>query len=240
MAKRDYYDILEVSQGATADGIKKAYRKKAIKYHPDKNPGDTQAEQNFKEAAEAYEILGNTKKKAQYDQYGHEAFSQGGMGGNAGFHDISDIFDQFGDIFGDIFGGSGLGGTGRRGGQRSSRRQGLRRGSDLRYFLDVTLKESYLGDKKEIQFNSEKDCLTCSGSGAQPGSSPEVCTYCGGSGQQVQKQGFFSFATTCQACAGDGQMIVSKCKSCIGQGREETKRKLSVTIPSGVGGWNST
>ena len=234
MAKKDYYDILGVSQSAAPDEIKKAYRKKAIKFHPDKNPGDAQAEQNFKEAASAYEVLGNTEKKAKYDQYGHSAFSQGGMGGGSGFHDISDIFDQFGDVFGDIFGGSGFGGSGGRTGRRSSRRQGLRRGSDLRYFLDVTLKESYLGGEKEVQFDAEKDCSTCSGSGAQPGSGPEVCSYCGGSGQHVQKQGFFSFATTCQTCSGTGQVIANKCNICAGEGRENAYKKLSVSIPAGV------
>lgn len=235
MAKQDYYEVLGVTKSASADEIKKAYRKKAMEFHPDKNPGNKEAEEKFKVAAEAYEVLSDAKKKAQYDQFGHSAFSggMGGPGGGAGFHDVSDIFEHFGDIFGDFFGGQS---SGFSGGSRSGRvqRNGPKRGSDLRYFLDITLKESYLGVSKEIKYEAEKDCVICSGTGAKAGTSPETCHYCGGTGQLVQKQGFFSFATTCPHCGGSGQLIKEKCKTCSGVGRETYERKISVNVPAGI------
>ncbi len=229
MAKQDYYDVLGVTKSASADEIKKAYRKMAMLYHPDKNPDNKEAEDKFKVAAEAYEVLSDAQKKAKYDQHGHAAFNNGINGGPSGFQDASDIFDHFGDIFGDFFGGQS-------GGSRSRRPQknGPKRGADLRYFLDVTLKESYLGISKEISFEAEKDCSTCDGSGAKKGSTPETCSYCGGTGQLVQKQGFFSFATTCHHCDGTGQMIKNKCGSCAGSGRENFQRKISVNVPAGI------
>lgn len=230
MAKQDYYEILGVARTASADEIKKAYRKKAMQFHPDKNPGNKEAEDKFKEAAEAYEVLSDAQKKAKYDQYGHSAFSQGmGGGGAGGFQDVSDIFDHFGDIFGDIFGGQAGGGRGRR-----TQKHGPKRGSDLRYFLDLTLKESYLGLSKEIAYEAERDCSTCDGTGAKKGSTPETCHYCGGSGQLVQRQGFFSFQTTCHHCDGTGQLIKNKCTSCSGLGRENFERKISVNVPAGI------
>lgn len=236
MAKEDYYQILGVDRSADAATIKKAYRQQAMKFHPDKNPGDKAAEEKFKQAAEAYDVLSDPQKKARYDQYGHAGMGMGGGGGpgggaySGGFHDVSDIFESFGDIFGDFFGGQTAGGS-RRG---SSRRSGPRKGSDLRYFLDITLKDSYLGLSKDIEFESEKDCGTCKGSGAKPGTSPQVCQYCGGTGQLVQKQGFFSFATTCHHCSGSGQMIVDKCSTCRGSGRENFMRKLNISVPAGI------
>lgn len=230
MAKTDYYEILGVDKGADADTIKKAYRKQAMKFHPDKNPGDKQAEDKFKEAAEAYEVLSDPQKKSRYDQYGHAGVSGmgGGPGAGAGFHDVSDIFESFGDIFGDFFGGQAGGGRSR------ARRNGPRRGADLRYFLDITLKDSYLGLKKDIEFESEKDCSTCQGTGAKAGTSPQTCQYCGGTGQLVQKQGFFSFATTCHHCSGTGQIIAEKCRTCHGSGREAYKRTLNISVPAGI------
>lgn len=230
MAKQDYYEILGVSRSANADEIKKAYRKMAMQYHPDKNPGNKEAEDKFKQAAEAYEVLSDAQKKAKYDQYGHSAFGQGGMGGPSGFHDVSDIFDHFGDIFGDIFGGGPSSG----GARRRAQKNGPKRGSDLRYFLDITLKESYLGVSKDISFEAERDCSTCDGTGAKKGTSPEICHYCGGSGQLVQRQGFFSFQTTCHHCDGTGQLIKNKCTSCHGRGRENFQRTISVNVPAGI------
>lgn len=228
MAKQDYYDVLGVTRNSSADEIKKAYRKMAMQYHPDKNPGNLEAEEKFKVAAEAYEVLSDTRKKAQYDQYGHSAFSNGMGGAGGGFHDVSDIFDHFGDIFGDFFGGQSTGS------RRKAQQHGPKRGSDLRYFLDITLEESYLGLSKDISFEAERDCSSCSGTGAKKGSSPESCSYCGGSGQLVQKQGFFSFATTCHHCDGTGQLIRNKCSSCAGSGRETFNRKISVNVPAGI------
>lgn len=231
MAKRDFYEILGVDRGSDPDTIKKAYRKLAFKFHPDKNPDDSEAEEKFKEAAEAYEILGDPEKKAQYDRFGHSAFD--GMGGTGGFHDASDIFENFSDIFGDFFGGGG--GFG-QGGARASRQSGprTRRGSDLRYFLDISLEDSLKGVKREISFNVEEDCSTCDGSGIEPGKSAHQCDHCGGSGQVVQRQGFFTMATTCPACGGAGRVVKDPCKTCAGQARIERPRKLQVTVPAGV------
>lgn len=223
---QDYYEILGVSRDADEPTIKKAYRKKAMQYHPDKNPGDSVAEGKFKEAAEAYEVLGNQEKKARYDRFGHAAFSQAGAGG-PGFSDVGDIFESFSDIFGDFFGG------GSRQQRRKSRNQ-PRRGADLRYLCEIDLEQVINGIEKEVSFEAEENCQPCNGSGAAKGSQPEVCSTCGGSGQVVRAQGFFSVATTCPQCAGEGVIIKSPCHDCQGKGRQLKSRKIRVTIPPGV------
>ena len=226
--QKDFYEVLGVSRDADADAIKKAYRQIAMKYHPDRNPGNKEAEEKFKEAASAYEVLSNTEKKAKYDRFGHAAF-QGGAGGSGfgagGFQDVNDIFASFGDIFGDLFGQRE---------PRGARSQRPQRGSDLRYFLEVTLDQVVTGAEEDVEFESEESCVTCSGSGAEPGSRPETCTTCRGAGQVVRAQGFFSVATTCSACGGAGEIIRNKCKKCRGQGRVAQQRKIRVKVPPGV------
>jgi len=230
--KRDYYEILGVDKSSDADTIKKAYRKLAMQYHPDRNPGDQEAENKFKEAAEAYEVLSSSEKKAQYDRFGHQAF-QGGMGGggfNGGFSDINDIFSQFGDVFGDFFGG----GFNQSSSSRGRQRNGPRKGSDLRYITEVELASVLTDQEKQIEFETEEHCSHCNGSGAEKGSSAVTCKTCKGHGQVVRQQGFFTMATTCTTCGGSGEMIENPCKSCHGQGRSKTKRKIKVSIPAGV------
>lgn len=223
--QRDCYEILGVSKDSDADTIKKAYRKLAMQFHPDKNPNNPEAEEKFKEAASAYDILSNADKRAKYDQYGHRAF-QGGMGGGQQFHDMEDIFSNFGDIFGDLFGG---------GGQRQRRsRNDARQGADLRYIAEIFLKDVLSGIKKEVDFDTEENCGECNGSGAEKGTTPEACRMCGGSGQVVRSQGFFSMASTCPDCQGQGVKIKSPCKPCKGHGRKKTHRKIEVAIPAGV------
>lgn len=230
--KQDYYEILGVSKTADPETIKKAYRKLAMQYHPDRNPGDKEAENKFKEAAEAYDVLSSPEKKSRYDQFGHQAFGQGGFGG--GFHDMGDIFSQFGDIFGDIFGGGGgFGGFSSR--QSSSRnRNSPRRGSDLRYILEIDLEDVLKDQEKEISFDTEEQCSECAGTGAAKGSAPITCPTCRGSGQVVRQQGFFTMASTCHTCAGTGQTIENPCKPCKGAGRTKAKRKIKVTVPAGI------
>lgn len=227
---RDFYQILGVSKDSDADTIKKAYRKLAMQFHPDKNPGNAEAEEKFKEAASAYEVLSNAEKKAQYDRFGHAAYTQQGRGGGGGqgFHDMEDVFSQFGDIFGDFFGGA-------QGGSRQrANRNGPRRGADLRYMTEITLKDVIEGLEKEIEFDTESNCETCSGSGAEKGTSAKACHGCGGSGQVLSRQGFFSMATTCPTCAGRGQVVEKPCKSCKGRGRSKQHRKIRLTVPPGV------
>ncbi|UOF02606.1 molecular chaperone DnaJ [Bdellovibrio reynosensis] len=226
MAQRDYYEILGVPKDAEQDVIKKAYRKLAMQFHPDKNPGNKEAEEQFKEAAGAYEVLSDPQKRAQYDRFGHAAFS-GGRGGGQGFQDVEDIFSHFGDIFGDFFGG----------GQQQQRRRNRnepRRGSDLRYVTEVTLKDVITGLEKEIEFETDKNCDDCKGSGAEKGSQVVTCTMCGGSGQVVRSQGFFAMASTCPTCHGQGTQIKNPCKSCKGKGRVAEHRKIRLNIPAGV------
>lgn len=226
MAKnRDFYEVLGVDRGASQDDIKKAYRKLAMQFHPDKNPGDKSAEERFKEAATAYEILSDQQKRQRYDQFGHAGVS-GGPGGPH-FQDVGDIFEAFGDIFGDFFGQAG----GRRTSRGGSR---ARRGADLRYVLEVDLLEVLNGAEHPIQFRCNQGCETCKGSGAEPGTQPETCKACGGSGQIVRSQGFFSMATPCGSCRGTGQVIAHPCKTCRGAGRTEVERKLLVHVPPGV------
>lgn len=231
--KRDYYEVLGVTKSADAETIKKAYRKLAMQYHPDRNPGDKAAEDKFKEAAEAYEVLSQPEKKAKYDQFGHQAFGQGMGGGGfgGGFHDMNDIFSQFGDIFGDIFGQSSGGGFGRQSGRSKN---SPRRGSDLRYITEIELEDVLKESEKQIEFETEDQCSTCSGTGAAEGSAPVTCKTCRGAGQVVRQQGFFSMATTCPTCRGTGESIEKPCKPCQGHGRVSVKRKIKVTIPAGV------
>ena len=223
--QRDYYEILGIDKNADQEAIKKAYRKLAMQFHPDKNPGDKEAEDKFKEAASAYEILSDSQKRAQYDRFGHSAFSQGG--GFGGFSNAEDIFSQFGDIFGEFFGGG-------MGGGRQQSRTRSRRGSDLRYISEITLKDVVTGIDKEIDFETEVQCKECTGTGAEKGSKPETCKTCGGRGQVVRSQGFFQMATTCPTCHGQGQTVKNHCKPCEGTGRVSSKRKIKVTIPAGV------
>lgn len=227
MAQRDYYEVLGVSRDADADTIKKAYRKLAMQFHPDKNPGDKEAEEKFKEAAGAYEVLSDPQKRSQYDRFGHNAFG-GGRGAGAGFQDVDDIFSHFGDIFGDFFGGGMAGGRQRRG------RNEPRRGADLRYVTEITLKDVISGLEKEIEFDTEKNCDDCRGSGAEKGSQSTSCDTCGGSGQIVRQQGFFAMASTCPSCQGQGTVIKSPCKACRGKGRKAEHRKIRLNIPPGV------
>lgn len=226
MSKRDFYEILGVDRSAEADVIKKAYRKKAFQYHPDKNPDDKVAEDKFKEAAEAYEVLSSAEKKSRYDQFGHSGMDQG-MGGG-GYHDVS---DNFSDIFSDFFGGGGGGGGRRRQGPTQAR---PKRGSDLRYHLNISLRDSMEGIETTIEYQSEDDCGHCSGKGVEPGKKAHTCGTCAGSGQVVQRQGFFTMATTCPTCRGAGQIVKDPCKKCNGQKRVDRSKKLEVTVPAGV------
>ena len=223
MSKRDYYEVLGVSRDVDAKELKKAYRKLAMKYHPDRNPDDKDADAKFKEATEAYEILGDQQKRAAYDQYGHAGVdpNAGGGGFGGGGANFSDIF---GDVFGDIFGGGG--GRGGRGGPQ--------RGSDLRYTMELSLEEAVRGIEKKIRVPTLTSCETCDGSGAKPGTSPKTCGTCGGAGQVRMQQGFFSVQQTCPTCRGQGTIIEDPCNSCHGRGVKEETKTLSVKIPPGV------
>jgi len=236
MAKRDYYEVLEVSKNASAEEIKKAYRKKAIQYHPDKNPGDQASEEKFKEAAEAYEVLSNQEKKQRYDQFGHSGMggaAGGGFGG--GFNDIEDIFSSFGDIFGGHFGGFGGfgGGRSRGGGRRVSR------GSDLRVKVKLNLKEIVNGTEKKIKVKKYVACQHCSGSGAKNGSSYSTCGTCNGAGQVTRIAntllGQMQTTSACPTCQGEGKMITDKCNHCAGEGVIRDEEVISINIPAGVG-----
>ncbi len=233
-SKRDYYEILSVEKSADAETIKKSYRRLAMQFHPDRNPGDQSAEDKFKEAAEAYEILSNSDKRAQYDRFGHQAFQgRGGFGGaGGGFNDMNDIFSQFGDIFGDIFGAGG-GGFSQQSG-RGRTKSAVRKGADLRFVTEVELAEVVTGKEQEIQFDTEANCGDCNGSGGAKGSKAITCKVCGGAGQVVRQQGFFTMATTCHNCSGSGEVIETPCLTCKGRGRIQAKRKIKVTIPAGV------
>jgi len=215
----DYYEVLAVARDASDQEIKSAYRKMALKHHPDRNPGDKQAEEKFKEAAEAYSVLGDPEKRRRYDAYGHA-----GLGG-AGFDPT--IFADFGDILGDFFGFGDLFGR---------RRGGPRRGSDLRYNLELSFEEAAFGTETHIQIPRAETCTACRGSGAAPGTSPSTCPACGGAGQVTFQQGFFSVARTCGRCGGTGRIITSQCKECRGHGQVAAERKLQIKIPPGVDG----
>ncbi len=239
MAKRDYYEILGVAKTATADEIKKAYRKVAMQFHPDRNPGDKAAEEKFKEAAEAYEILSDTDKKAQYDRYGHAGVSgngRGGFGGGAGGMNMDDIFSQFGDVFGEDMFGSFFGGQ-QRGGRGGQRSRGTR-GSNLRVKLKLTYEEIAKGVTKNIKVKKHVVCTTCSGSGAKDKGSVQSCGSCGGSGQVRRVQNTFlgqmQTVTTCPTCNGEGSTITVKCGNCKGEGRVYGEETVSIDIPAGV------
>ena len=232
---QDYYSILGVERSASADEIKKAYRKLAIKYHPDKNQGNKEAEEKFKEVSQAYEVLSDADKRRQYDQLGHDAYtSRGGAGGAGGFNyqNAQDIFSQFfggggggaGSFFEDLFGGGG----------GSRRQSGPPRGDDLRYDVNIDFVDAMYGVEKTIKFPRYKNCDTCAGSGCEPGSSKKTCPRCGGSGSYTVSQGFFSVRQTCNHCGGLGQVIEKPCKKCNGQGRVKFEDSVSVKIPPGV------
>jgi len=234
MTKRDFYEILGVSKNATAEEIKKAYRQKAIQFHPDKNPGNKEAEEKFKEAAEAYEILSNPEKRQRYDQFGHA-----GMNGNAGFggHDMS--MDDIFSMFGDIFGGGGFGGFGGFGGSSRSRGPRQHRGSDLRVKVSLTLNEVLNGVEKKIKVKKYVPCTHCNGTGAERGSSYSSCQTCRGSGHVTRIQntllGQMQTTTTCPTCNGEGQMITNKCNHCQGEGVVRDEEVITIKIPAGVG-----
>ncbi|MDX9702235.1 MAG: molecular chaperone DnaJ [Candidatus Auribacterota bacterium] len=233
MAKRDYYEVLGVSKNATEDELKKAYRKLALKYHPDRNPDNKEAEEKFKEAAEAYEVLSTTEKRKRYDQFGHEGVSS--TFGQSGFQwsDFSH-FSDVEDIFGDLFGGGGIFGeifgTGRRG---SSSRRGVR-GNDLQYNMEISFVEAASGCTREISFKKKSVCETCNGEGVKPGTSKATCQQCGGAGQIRLSQGFFSINRTCDQCGGTGSVIKDPCPTCKGSGRVLKDKKLSIHIPAGI------
>lgn len=224
MAKRDFYEILGVNKDANAAALKSAYRKQAMQYHPDRNPGDEQAEAAFKEVNEAYEILKDEQKRAAYDQYGHAAFENGGGGGGAGFGGMGGGFsDIFEDLFGDVMGRQQRGGGDGRG-----------RGSDLRYNLEISLEDAYHGKQTELKIPTTALCESCDGSGAKPGSQPVNCRTCNGHGKVRAQQGFFTIERTCPACHGQGRIIEDPCGDCQGEGRVHKEKTLSVNIPAGV------
>jgi molecular chaperone DnaJ len=232
VAKRDYYEVLGIQKDASKDDIKKAYRKLAIQYHPDKNSGNKEAEDKFKEATEAYEILSDDQKKAAYDQFGFagvEGMNSGGHDWSA-FRGFEDIFGggDFGSIFDTIFGG-GFGGGG-----RSNRSGGPRSGSNLRYDIEIPFKDAVFGTKVEIQYSRNETCHACNGSGAAAGSERKVCPTCRGSGQVRHSQGFFSVATACHNCGGEGYILEQPCRECGGSGTQKKRQKIMVTIPPGV------
>jgi len=221
MAKRDYYEVLGVARDASDAELKKAYRRLAMKHHPDRNPDNNDSEEHFKEAKEAYEVLSDRQKRAAYDQFGHAGVDS--SAGGAGGFGAGDVFgDIFGDVFGDIFGG------GRRG------RGGAYRGSDLRYSLELTLEQAVFGDNVSIDIPTLKSCDTCGGNGAAPGSAPVTCETCQGRGQVRMQQGFFSIQQTCPACRGGGKTVENPCTDCHGQGRQRTVKTLAVKVPAGV------
>jgi len=229
MSKRDYYEILGVNKDASEDELKKAYRKLAMKHHPDRNPDNPNAEEHFKEAKEAYEILSDVQKRAAYDQYGHAGVDPSargfGAGAGAGGKGFEGFADAFGDIFGDIFGGGGNGGRGR---------SNVYRGADLRYNLEISLEEAARGTETKIRIPAMVACDTCHGNGAKPGTQPITCPTCAGHGQVRMQQGFFSIQQTCPNCHGSGKVVQTPCPDCHGAGRIKQHKTLAVKIPSGV------
>jgi len=222
MMKRCYYEILEIARAAPVDEIKKSYRKMAMQYHPDRNPGDKEAEEKFKEAAEAYEVLSDQEKRSVYDRYGHEGLNGIGFKGFSGF---DDIFSSFGDIFENIF---GLNGGGRQ------QRSGKRSGADLRYDLEISLEDAALGKTTDVTIKKPVTCQACQGQGTAPGTSPTTCSRCRGRGQVTQSSGFFSISVVCPQCQGRGSVIQSPCPSCLGGGKTAASKTLQLKIPPGV------
>lgn len=226
-SKRDYYEVLGVQRECTEQDLKQAYRRLAIKYHPDKNPGDKEAEDKFKEIAEAYQVLSQSELRARYDRFGHAGVGAGAAAGagpfGAGFSGFGGFDDIISDLFGDVFGGS-----------RQSRRGGPRRGSDLRYDIEISLEEAARGITTRIKIPRLESCETCGGSGAAKGTSPTRCTACGGSGQVRYQQGFFSVSRTCTVCRGSGKVVRDPCGDCRGAGRVERERAMEIKIPAGV------
>ena len=225
--KRDYYEVLSVTRSATEEEVKRAYRKLAVKYHPDKNPDDPHAEEKFKELGEAYDVLMDADKRAAYDRFGHAAFSQG-MGRGGGFHDPFDIFREVfsgagGGIFETFFGGGA-----------TTDREGRQRGSDLRYDMQITLEEAAFGVDKEIEVRKLDTCAKCAGAGAEPGSRTINCPACGGRGQVISSRGFFQVSQTCPRCRGVGQIIEKPCRACDGVGRAENTSRIKLNIPAGI------
>ncbi|HKP02032.1 MAG TPA: molecular chaperone DnaJ [Chthoniobacterales bacterium] len=228
--KRDYYEVLSVSRTATEEEVKRSYRKLAVKFHPDKNPDDPQAEERFKELGEAYDVLMDADKRAAYDRFGHAAFAQGTAGRGGGFHDPFDIFRE-------VFGGGGGGGgifESFFGGGATVDREGRQRGSDLRYDMQITLEEAAFGVDKEIEVRKLDTCATCNGKGAEPGSRTINCPACGGRGQVISSRGFFQVSQTCPRCRGVGQIIEKPCRSCAGEGRAENTSRIKLKIPAGI------
>ncbi len=225
--KKDYYEILGVSRSATGSELKSAYRKLAVKYHPDRNPDDKNAEDKFKEISEAYEVLADPEKRNLYDTYGHEGLKSSGYSGFegfGGFGQAEDIFEQFEDLFGSFFGGSG----------RRSRRNRARKGADINHKISITLEEAQSGIKKDIEITKSESCSKCNGTGAKPGTKPTTCPQCHGSGQMSVSQGFFNIRTTCQSCNGTGTIIKEKCPKCYGKGSIKVNKKLTINIPAGI------
>ncbi|CAA9238170.1 MAG: Chaperone protein DnaJ [uncultured Chthoniobacterales bacterium] len=236
--KRDYYEVLSVTREATEDEIKRSYRKLAVKFHPDKNPGDTTAEEKFKELGEAYDVLMDENKRAAYDRYGHAAFAQGTAGpgrGGGGFHDPFDIFRE---VFSGAGGGGGMGGGGIFetffGGGAQVDREGRQRGSDLRYDMQITLEEAAFGVEKEIEVRKLDTCTKCEGKGAEAGSRAINCPTCQGRGQVISSRGFFQVSQTCPRCRGVGQIIEKPCRACDGEGRVEKMSRIKLKIPAGI------
>ncbi|NLL05141.1 MAG: molecular chaperone DnaJ [Clostridiaceae bacterium] len=232
-SKRDYYEVLGIDKSASDADIKKAYRKLAKQYHPDMNPGNKEAEAKFKEANEAYEILSDSQKRAQYDQFGHAGFEQGGFGGFGGFEGGFGDFGGFGDIFETIFGGSGFGG------RTSSRtRNGPQKGADLKSSVDISFEEAAFGVEREISINRMEHCEKCEGSGSKPGTKPSTCQHCNGTGQIQYKQrtpfGQFVNIKTCDVCHGEGKVITNPCDACNGKGRIRKPKKIKINIPAGI------
>src|SRR2546423_6159459 len=226
MAKRDYYEVLGLSRGATEAEIKSAYRKLAVRYHSDKNPGDQEAEEKFKEAAEAYSVLSDAEQRARYDRFGHAGVSGAAAGAGWGAQGFGGIEDILGDLFGfgDVFGGRSAG----------SRRTAAQRGADLRYDLEMTLEEAAAGMTAQLRIPRLEMCEACRGTGAAPGTQPETCQACGGAGQVRYQQGFFSVSRTCGQCRGAGRVIRTPCESCKGAGRVDREKQMEVKIPAGV------
>ncbi|MCF8025062.1 MAG: molecular chaperone DnaJ [Desulfobacteraceae bacterium] len=223
--KRDYYEVLGVDRNANAEELKTKYRKIAMKHHPDRNPGDKEAEEKFKEAAEAYEVLCNPEKRQMYDQFGHRAFENGGAGQQGGFRDFEDIFSSFGDIFEDFFGFR----TGTRGGRTRAQR-----GADLRYDLTIEFTDAAFGKETELELEKMETCDECRGTGAKPGTAPETCDQCRGTGQFVRTQGFFQVKSVCPKCRGQGKVIKEPCPKCMGRQQVAAKKKVDLKIPAGV------